>query len=557
MFDINEKIHSDVTGRTYTITWASDTVANAEVGFASTEAEGNVYFIKKLLTPHYPTDDAPLSAALKAQRRELCENRYRKFSAVYNAVRNGCGEGGACVPILDYFREGAFYYTVYRKINASSLTLDEISELPQKEKYRILLRLVQGLLPLHTLGVIHGDLKPDNILVQRDGDSWKIRLIDMNDCYIAGEPMEPGSVLGTLDYYSPELATYNFYEIEDWEDDEEMAMVRRMANALTVKSDVFALGIIFCEFFSGCRPLIKDDRSGAIFEAANEGTLELPNKVLEDNKIATLIHKMLTADFRERPTLAQVGADLQKIINNKLLPPEIEFEPEDNDEYFNVILSTYSDGYILYTIDDTNPCSTSTRYEKPFKVKKFTTIKAITTDGKRKTVVETKKAWVKREHTHSPKIIVKGRDICIIPNDKSPLETKIYYTTNGEEPSAKSFVYSEKFVAEPGISKIRAIAIGPLAIPSKVVEANVYMPKVAKPIIHYRLGRISIVSKGGHKIFYTLDGSNPTVSSMEYKEEFTLPDTTRFHVKAVCVDDVGTLSDVEEIQRPNPKVLVK
>ena len=95
MFDINEKIHSDVTGRTYTITWASDTVANAEVGFASTEAEGNVYFIKKLLNIKYPTDDAPLPPALKTKKREICEKRYRKFSAVYNAVRNGCGEGGA------------------------------------------------------------------------------------------------------------------------------------------------------------------------------------------------------------------------------------------------------------------------------------------------------------------------------------------------------------------------------------------------------------------------------------------------------------------------------
>ena len=551
MLEVNDRIHSDVSGRTYTITWASSAIANAEVGFASTDEEGNVYFIKKLLTPVYPLDASTISPGALKKKQELCDNHFRKFSEVYNSVRRGCGEEGACVPILDFFREGSRYYTVYRKINADTLSLSEISSLPSKEKYKILLRLVQGLQPLHVLGIIHGDLKPDNILVQKDGSSWRIRLIDMNDCYLAGQPNEPGAVLGTMEYYSPELADYNFYEIDDPEDEEEMALVRRMANSLTVKSDVFALGIIFCEFFSGKRPIITDERITGIYEAAKMGALELPEKVKKDSKISTLINKMLAPDFHERISLTQVGSGLQQIINRRLTPPEIVCDPQENDD-FKVSLVTYSDGYILYTTDGSKPTKSSKRYESPFIVKKFTTIKAITTDGEKVTDEKSIQAWQKKPKSHSPRIIVKGRDVSIIPDDKSPLATKVYYTTDDTEPTVSSNLYTERFVAAPGVSVIRAIAVEPLSLTSK--EANktrVYKKKVSKPIVHYKQGLVSMESIEGNSIYYTLDGSMPTSDSISYTGEFMVLDTNRFHIIAVCVDAENTISEPYEIKRPS------
>ena len=49
MLTIGETIHSDVSGKNYVITWASDKITQAEVGFAATESEGEVYFIKRRL----------------------------------------------------------------------------------------------------------------------------------------------------------------------------------------------------------------------------------------------------------------------------------------------------------------------------------------------------------------------------------------------------------------------------------------------------------------------------------------------------------------------------
>lgn len=123
MLEIGEKIHSDITGKTYTVTWASDKITQAEVGFASTPADGDAYFIKRLLSMKYPTDSSLGTPKMKEERRKKCDEHFRKYSSLYRSIKAGCGSDGACVPIEDYFREGAFYYTVYRKINASTLSL--------------------------------------------------------------------------------------------------------------------------------------------------------------------------------------------------------------------------------------------------------------------------------------------------------------------------------------------------------------------------------------------------------------------------------------------------
>ena len=562
MLEINERIHSNVSGKTYKITWASDKITQAEVGFASTDEEGEVYFIKRLLSLKFPLDSSPGSESMKAQRREKCERHYRKYSVLYDSIKDGCGEAGACVPILDYFREGPFYYTVYRKINADTLSLDEISHLSKEEKYLLLLRLVQGLMPMHALGIIHGDLKPENILVQKDGASWRIRLIDMNDCYHSGEPNEPGAVVGTPDYYSPELSKYNTYEIEDWEDEKEMAQVHEMANDLTVKSDVFALGIIFCEFFSGERPIITDEDVKYVHEAVLKGAYRLPTVITAD-KIAPLINDMLSLDYRKRPSLHQISDTLKRYIGgDRVSIPSISFVKIDAENYQVTILTDSVSLDIRYTTDGTKPDKMSKKYLDPFLVKKFTTIKAITTDGKRVSEIAEKQAWVKNSpkiRSKSPKIIVKGRDVSIETDLNSPEGTLIYYTTNGAMPSISSERYYGSFKAAAEVHKIRAIAKEPgeSKLVSSVVEANVYKAKALKPIMHYKQGQISIDSPDGFPVYYTEDGTTPSKDSVLYEKPFLLSDTTRFYIRAVCVDDTGSLSEIEELQRPNPKLLSK
>lgn len=562
MLEIGERIHSDMSGKTYVVTWASETITMAEVGFAKTDYEGEIYFIKRLLNMKYPLDSAPGSPAMKAFRREACENHFKKYKELYVRIQHGCGDG-ACVPIIDYFREGAFYYTVYKKINASSLSLSEISLLSERDKYKLLLRLVQGLMPMHSLGVIHGDLKPENILVQSASDDWKIRLIDMNDCYQSGDPNSPGNVVGTPDYYSPELLKYNTYEFEDEEDSAEISLVKKMAKDLTVKSDIFALGIIFSEFFCGMRPQVKKEGIKYIHEAVIDGGITLNDSIPEILK--SLIFDMLNSDYQKRPSLKEVGDRLKMsmIEGGRILKPTISFV-DKGDGFILTTINSDNSCPIYYTTDGSDPEIKSQKYTEPFSVKKYTLVKAVCIDGKRKSETESISAWVKtggiKVKSKAPKILVNGRNVRIVKDPNSPETTKIYYTTDSSKPTTRSLEYKGEFTVNRTVNLIRAIAVeqGFGRMVSDVSESKVYAEKLKGPVIHYKLGKVSMSSEEGMPIYYTLDGSDPNKDSQLYISPFCLPDVNKFIVKAAVFDETNNiLSEISTIQRPNTNILKK
>ena len=313
-------------------------------------------------------------------------------------------------------------------------------------------------------------------------------------------------------------------------------------------------------FFSGERPTITDDDIKYLNEAVVKGAYKLPSIVATD-KIAPLINKMLSPDYRNRPSLHQISDALKKYMGgDKVTKPSISFVKVDSDNYQVTIMSDSVSLDIRYTINGDKPDKLSQKYTSPFLVKKYATIRAITTDGKKISEEAVKQAWVKnspKSRSKSPKIIVKGRDVSIEKNLNSPEETVIFYTTNGSTPSTSSERYTGMFKAAPGVFKIKAVAKEPgeSKLVSAVVEANVYRAKVLKPEMHYKRGKVSINSPEGNPIYYTEDGTKPTKDSILYKEPFDLSDTTRFHVRAVCIDDSGSISEIEELQRPNPNIL--
>lgn len=105
--------------------------------------------------------------------------------------------------------------------------------------------IAEALATAHARGVVHRDLKPDNIVVERGGP---VKVLDFGLAVAADEPADAGSsdrtktasaesaggrVVGTLPYMSPE-------QLE--------------GTLCDARSDVFSLGIVFYEMLTGCRP---------------------------------------------------------------------------------------------------------------------------------------------------------------------------------------------------------------------------------------------------------------------------------------------------------------
>lgn len=154
----------------------------------------------------------------------------------------------------------------------------------------ILAQTARGLHAAHVAGVVHRDIKPGNILLDRSGE---VKITDFGVSLAANQvPMTAtGMVMGTAQYLSPEQA---------------------IGQAATGASDVYALGIVAYESVAGRRPFTGKTPVDIAVAHVNETVPPLPAAVHRD--LAALIMKMLEKDPAERPrTAAAVGQAMDEL----------------------------------------------------------------------------------------------------------------------------------------------------------------------------------------------------------------------------------------------------
>ena len=106
--------------------------------------------------------------------------------------------------------------------------LRRIGRLPQDKALEIARQLCAGLAAAHDKGVVHRDLKPGNIMLDGQG---QLRITDFGLAGVAGEVKDIRS--GTPAYMAPE---------------------QRSGQEVTARSDIYALGVVLHEVFTGKRP---------------------------------------------------------------------------------------------------------------------------------------------------------------------------------------------------------------------------------------------------------------------------------------------------------------
>lgn len=272
----------------------------SKISFA--ERDGKIYFIKEFLAPKYPTSDSPGSERIKEQKRKACDAFEKHHRDLNNAIEKCCaGTGGNLIYALNFFRNGASYYKVTEKIDISSFPCDSIARLPLEKILLIARSAVHSIKILHGLKIVHGDLKPDNLLIKEVKRGYVAKLIDFDDSYFEGNPpSERENLVGTPEYYSPEQAAYIMDEDEEIE-----------GSTLTCKSDIFTLGIIFSEYFSGEKPVLPSEYK-TTWTCVNDGGKFSFKKKLHP-RIEELIRKMLSLNPSDRPSIGEVLIILQDI----------------------------------------------------------------------------------------------------------------------------------------------------------------------------------------------------------------------------------------------------
>ncbi len=283
------------------------------------EREGREFFLKRFLSPTYPDDDAPGSPATKARKRAACAKFEAHHRGIQAALAPVTRYGGNLITTLDFFRVGAKYYKVTEKVDPAGLSAEDVARLTYSTRLVLLKTVAHSLKILHDLTIVHSDLKPSNVLIKRTELGLTTKLIDFDNSYLEASPPPAEEIVGTMNYYSPELIRY----IQG--DDN--------AAELTAASDIFALGLIYCEYLTGSMPSFDPVHREAAIAVLNGSTLRLPPGSAPTELVDT-VELMLVADPAARPDIGQVHATLMGLpsaepatVGRPLRPPVAPGKP--------------------------------------------------------------------------------------------------------------------------------------------------------------------------------------------------------------------------------------
>ena len=262
------------------------------------ERGGRIFFIKRFLSPTYPEADAPGSERIKARKRARCAAFEAHHRGIQAAMASLTTYGGNLIATLDFFRIGAKYYKVTEKVDVAGLQTSDVAILDFPTQLVLLKTVAHSLKILHDLRIVHSDLKPSNVLIKRTELGYTTKLIDFDSSYIVGNPPPPEEIVGTMNYYSPELVRYIQGSAGPGE--------------LTEASDIFALGLIYAEYLTGAMPPFDPAHHEPAIAVLHGQPLKLgPSRA--PTSIIDLVERMLVPYPAARPSVAQVHSTLMSL----------------------------------------------------------------------------------------------------------------------------------------------------------------------------------------------------------------------------------------------------
>lgn len=258
--------------------------------------DGEEFFIKEFFSPIYPINRELLSEEQVLAKIKICKNFEREKSRLYKAISE-CSNGNI-VPVSRFFRYRSHYYAVTEKINAKTLSPGELASLPISQKLILTKIIVYSIGLLHGKGIVHGDVKPDNLLFSKTPNGiYTAKLIDFDSSFFEDSlPANREEFQGDLIYLAPESYLYMIGE----------------SDKITAKADVFALGLVLHLLWSGEFPYYDKSEYDYAFEAIlNDEKLRIYKAV--PRPIAVIINQMLEKEPDDRPALSSVFMALAKI----------------------------------------------------------------------------------------------------------------------------------------------------------------------------------------------------------------------------------------------------
>lgn len=202
------------------------------------------------------------------------------------------------VDIFDVGEDGDIHYLVMEYIEGQTLKEFIVSNGPltPEQALPIMKQLVSAISNAHYNGIIHRDIKPQNILMDRDGNV-KITDFGIAMALSATAYTKTNSVLGTVHYLSPEQAR---------------------GGMATKKSDIYSVGIVFYELLTGKLPFSGESAVSIALKHLQEETPSV--RALFPTVPQSVENVILKATAKEAASRYQSADEMQDDLATVLLP---------------------------------------------------------------------------------------------------------------------------------------------------------------------------------------------------------------------------------------------
>jgi serine/threonine protein kinase len=169
----------------------------------------------------------------------------RRFARETNAMR--VLNHPNLVSAVDVFVDSGVLFLVMEMIVGRTLTTAISDGLPPRAALLLARQILEGMGHAHAAGVIHRDLKPDNIVLVADQGWERVKILDFGLVKLIGDAAgvygsstltNAGVVHGTPAYMAPEQAR---------------------GGAVDARSDLYSIGIILFEMLIGRLPFVEQD----------------------------------------------------------------------------------------------------------------------------------------------------------------------------------------------------------------------------------------------------------------------------------------------------------
>jgi len=208
--------------------------------------------------------------------------------------------------VYDFRVVGDESYIIMEYIDGVDLAqlIEQGGALPIDVATMIAVKILVGLTQVHSHGMIHRDIKPDNIRITMRGE---VKIMDFGIALDPGEMnlTQPGILIGSPHYLAPEQI---------------------LGDRIDPRADLFAFGITFYEMLTGTRPFYERDGK-SVYVAIKSGKYDPIESKRRDVPafLKSIVEKCLETDPADRPASSDaVAQSLQEFL---LSHYSLSFEP--------------------------------------------------------------------------------------------------------------------------------------------------------------------------------------------------------------------------------------